>query len=151
MATPPTAIVNGIELGLKLLIEQRLAALATPIIVPGGFMVQLQPQDLITPTVRQAWAYRSIVATPDYHLGGETGWTEWDVQLDCHGYSAQDAINLARAIETVLRPGFKGNLPDPAATYVFGLFRLPPWVDGYSDANRSYVRSLEYTVQYNQL
>jgi hypothetical protein len=125
--------------------------------IPGGYMAEL-PKDLLSTAIPQAWSYRSIIADADFVLNGETGWTEWDVQIDCHGYSgdamtsgAADAITLARAIVKVLRGGYRGYLADPDNTYVFGIFRRPPFVDGYSDVNRSFVRSLEYRIQYQQI
>ena len=61
-----------------------------------------------------------------------------------------DAIALARAIDGVLRGGYSGVLSDPDHTRVHGIFRRGPYVDGYSDLNRSYVRTMEYLVNYNQ-
>ena len=143
-------LTGGIELGLVMLIEQRLAALNPPVQVPGGFFVEL-PKDLVSPKTPQAWAYRGIVDAPGYVLAGDSGFMEWQVQIDCHGNAAADAIALARAIKSVLRGGFTGNLPDPEETFVYGIFRLSPAVDGFSDASRTYVRSLEYSVQYLQV
>lgn len=139
-----------IEQGLVMYIQQRLAGSPPVTPPPGGFMAQL-PKDQISAATPQAWAYRSIISRPDYVLNGQTGWTEWEVQIDCHGYAAKDAVSLARAIERALRPPFPATLPDPDSTVLFGLFRLNPMVDGFSDADRSYVRSLEYTVQYQQI
>ena len=62
-----------------------------------------------------------------------------------------DAITLARGIDNILRGSWTGTLPDSDATVVQGIFRLPSFVDGFSDANRSYVRTLEYLVKYIQL
>lgn len=135
-----------IEQGLVMLIQ---SGLGSPPLAAGGFLATL-PKDQISPSNRMAWAYRSISSEPEYVLNGQTGWTEWHVQIDCHGYAGADAIALARAIDGVLRGGFRGHLADPDATYVFGIFRLPPFVDGYNDTNRSYVRSLEYVIQYQQ-
>lgn len=140
-----------IELGLVMYIQQKLAGSPPVTPPPGGFAMGELPKDQITPANPRAWAYRSIISRPDYVLNGQTGWTEWDVQIDCHGATAADAIALARAIETALRPPLPHTLPDPDSTVLFGLFRLDPMPEFFSDADRSYVRSLEYTVQYQQI
>jgi hypothetical protein len=62
-----------------------------------------------------------------------------------------NAMTLARKIDGVLRGGFSGVLPDPDSTFVQGIFRSGPSVDGFSDLNRSYVRTLEYLVNYDQI
>lgn len=136
-----------IEQGLVMLIQ---AGLGTPPLAPGGWAVQL-PKDLISPATPKAWTYRCIVSEPSYHLTGESGFTALEVQIDCHGLTMPDAIALARAIDGVLRGGYAGTLPDPDATVVQGIFRQGPYVDGFSDANRSYVRTLEYLINYNQV
>ena len=136
-----------IEQGLELLIQ---SGLGTPPMAPGGFMVQL-PKDFISPNTPMAWSYRSIVSEPSYTLTGQDSWTSWEVQIDCHGYTAAHAITLARAIDKVLRGGFSGTLPDADHTVVQGIFRQGSFVDGFSDTSRSYVRSLEYEVQYHQI
>jgi hypothetical protein len=117
--------------------------------VSGGFAVQL-PKDLICATNTMAWTYRSIVSEPLYVLEGQDALTTWQVQIDAHGYTMADAIRLSRAIDGVLRGSWSGALPDGDATRVNGIFRLPTMVDGFSDANRSYVRSTEYEVHYYQ-
>ncbi len=141
----------AVEEGLVKYIQNGLAALnSPPAAPPGGFFATLD-KDTITPSVPQAWCYKGISSQPDDKtLTNETGWTEWRVQIDCHGYAAKDAINLARDIRKVLRGRYRGNLPDTDSTYVFGIFREPGAVDGYSDANRSFVRSLEYLIVYQQ-
>jgi hypothetical protein len=118
--------------------------------VPGGFAVQL-PKDLISQTTPKAWTYRSITSEPTYVLEGQDGFTTWEIQLDCHGNTMDDAIVLARAIDSILRGGFRGILSDPDRTVVQGIFRQGPLVDGFSDSNRTYVRTLEYRIEYNQV
>ena len=135
-----------IEQGLVLLIQ---AGLGNPPMAPGGFAVEL-PKDQISATAPMAWTYRCIVADPTYHLGGQDGFTGLELQIDCHGYTMANAIALARAIDAVLRGVYSGTLSDPDATVVQGIFRMGPFLDGFSDANRSYVRTLEYLVNYNQ-
>jgi hypothetical protein len=136
-----------IEDGFVKLIQARLVT--ANVVAAGGFDTVLQPVDLISAKTPMAWAYRSIVADPDYNLRGE-GMTEWQVQVDCHGLTAAYKLTLARAIQRALMGGFSGQLPDADATFVAGIFRMPGQSDGYSDANHSYVRSLEYAVQYRQ-
>ena len=136
-----------VEQGLVLLIQAGLAA--GGLSVPGGWPVQLPQQ--MAEDWPMAWTYRSITAPPSYTLDGEDGYTEWNVQIDCHGFAYADAIRLARGIDEVLRGGFAGVLPDPDSTVVQGIFRSDPFIDGFSDADRSYVRTLEYTVVYDQI
>lgn len=135
-----------IEEGLVLLVQSGL----TVVTAPGGFFAQL-PKDQISAANPRAWTYRFITSEPNYNLNGQDGFTAATVQIDCHGYAAADAIALARAIDKVLRGAFKGALADPDATYVDSIFRREPFVDGFSDVNRSYVRSLEYLINYNQI
>jgi hypothetical protein len=136
-----------IEQGLELLIQ---SALGNPPMAPGGFNSQL-PKDFISPTNQCAWTYRSITSEPSYTLGGQDGWTSLEIQIDCHGYSAANAFTLARAIESILRGGYSGTLSDPDRTVVQGIFRTGTYIDGFSDVNRSYVRTMEYVVQYAQI
>lgn len=126
-------------------IEQGFAALSPPVVAPGVYFAQLE-KDLISPTVPMAIAYRSVSEDLNYNLSGP-GIYEWHVQIDCHGYARADAVNLSRAVKSILDKGFRGTFPDVDSTRVAGIFRIGQ-VDGFSDANRSYVRSLEYVVQY---
>jgi hypothetical protein len=136
-----------IEAGLVTLIQNGLTGQS--ITVPGGFAVQL-PKDLISSNTPQAWTYRSILSTPTILLNGQDPLTMWEVQIDCHGYTMSDAIVLARAIDHVLRGSYAGVLSDADNTVVQGIFRLPSFVDGFNDTNRSFVRSLEYRINYVQ-
>ena len=135
-----------VEQGLVMLIQ---SGLGTPPIAPGGWAVEL-PKDQVSPAAPMAWTYRSIDSDPTYLLNGQDGFTGWYVQIDCHGYTMANAITLARAIDGVLRGGYAGTLPDPDHTVVVGIFRQNHFLDGFSDANRTYVRTLEYLIQYNQ-
>ena len=134
-----------IEAGLQLLIEEGLGAQPAP-----GFMVQLPPNQ-ISATASSAWTVRAIISEATYVLEGQDGLTVLEIQVDCHGYTMANAISLAYAIDNVLRGGFAGTLPDTDATVVQGIFRKEAFIDGYSDANRSYVRSLEYECRYSQI
>jgi len=136
-----------IEEGLFQLIQ---AGLGTPPIASGGWGLQL-PKDQISAATPMAWTWHSLVSMPDYVLEGQTGFTEWETQIDCHGYTMANAMQLARAIDGVLRGGWSGVLPDSDHTLVFGIFKKPGLIDGFSDVNRSYVRTLEYCVQYEQI
>lgn len=139
-----------IQQGLLMYINAGLAALTPSIVLPGGFPDILQPTDLISPAVPQAWAFRDIVAPIDYNLQGP-GWIEWQVEIACHGVTALLRDQLSRAIEAILDPGFSGKFPDPDQTLVAGIYRLPfSGLSGFSDANHSYVRSLEYAVLFQQ-
>ena len=140
-----------IEQGLVLLIQ---AGLGNPPIAPGGWALQL-PKDEIKigdgagNTIPMAWTWRAITSCPDYVLEGQTGYTELEIQIDCHGFTMAYAMQLARAIDGVLRGGWSGVLPDSDHTLVYGIQRKPAYVDGFNDANRSFVRSLEYEIQYS--
>jgi hypothetical protein len=48
-----------------------------------------------------------------------------------------------------MRGLYSGTLPD--GTIVQAIIRKPAFIDGYSDLNRSYVRSLEYEIQFDQI
>lgn len=133
-----------IEQGLVKLVQAGLLPA-----VPACSFAEL-PKDQVSATNPQAWTYRFLLDAPSYVLAGQTSYRIATVQIDCHGYTAADAINLARSIDGVLRPGFRGLLADADATRVESIVRLPACVDGFSDANRSWVRSLEYEVSYYQ-
>jgi len=138
-----------IEQGLRLLIQAGITSLSlNP--AGNGAAVQL-PENLISSVTPMAWTYRCIISEPTYILEGQDGFTDLEVQIDCHGYAMVNAIALARAIDGVLRGGYSGTLSDPDSTFVFGIIRIGPFIDGFSDANRSYVRTLEYSVQYGQI
>jgi hypothetical protein len=81
-------------------------------------------------------------------LEGQDSLTEWEVQVDCYGFAMSHAINLAHAIDGVLRGVWHGTMGDVDSTLVEGIWRLPSFVDGFNDLNRAYVRSLEYKVRY---
>lgn len=137
-----------IESGFVMLVQSGLSGLVPA--VPGGYAVQL-PKDLITPETPMAWTYRSIVSEPSYTLGNQDGFTSWEVQVDCHGYAMSNAITLARAIDGVLRGGYSGTLADSDHTIVYGIFRLGSFIDGFSSVSRTYVRTIEYKIQYSQI
>ena len=134
-----------IEQGLVMLVQAGIGDLAT-----GGFPVKL-PENYINESNRRAWVFHMLTAYPTYTINSQDPFTSATVQIDCHGYTMLDAMTLARAIDGVLRGGFVGRLPDPDQTFVHGIFREPPFIDGFSDASRTYVRMLEYLVNYNQI
>jgi hypothetical protein len=113
-----------------------------------GFAVQLPKDFLASPANRQAWTYRSILRSPLYTLSGEDPLTKWEVQIDAHGYEMKDAIYLAKDITSLLSGGWQGTLNDLDSTVVNGIFQLPGFVDGYSDTNRTFVRSIDYAIWY---
>ena len=135
-----------IESGLVSLIQ---AGLGSPPIALG-FAVQL-PENQINAASPKAWLYKSITSTPNYTLDGQDGWTCWHVEIQAHGNTMTDAITLARAIDGVLRGGYSGTLSDSDSTVVQGIFRLPGLVDGFSDLDHSFVRTLEYEIVYQQI
>jgi hypothetical protein len=137
-----------IEQGLVMLIDQGISSVISG--VPGGSSVQLA-KDQLSQSNSKAWTYRCFHSEPTYVLEGQDGFTAMELQIDCHGYTAADAQALARAIDGVLRGGFAGTLSDPDHTLVQGIFRQGPFLDGFSDSNRSFVRTLEYLVNYNQI
>ena len=134
----------GIEQGFVNLVSNGLNNPAV-----NGYAVQL-PANCITFENPQAWSYRSIISTPLYSLNGQNSFTKLEVQLDCHGYKMSDAITLARQIQNVLSGGWSGTLSDSDSTVVQGIFQLPSFTDGYSDANKTFVRSLEYLIEFYQ-
>lgn len=131
------------------LVQYIQAGLGAPSIAPGGWAVML-PENQISAAMPMAWVYHSLTEEPNYVLEGEDSLSEWSVAIDCHGYTMAYAIQLALAIKRTLSGGFRGNFADPDSTYVQGIFRRSPRGDGFSDFTRSYVRSLEYCIHYNQ-
>ena|SRR5579883_3551660 len=141
---------SNVELGLSLYIQAGLAAMTPPVIAPGGFLSKL-PKDQISASAPMAFGYQTIASPIDYSLEG-AGWTIWHVQIDCYGFgpTAAASMALANAIDAILRPGFSGRFADPGETLVFQIHRLDQ-KDGFSDANRSFVRSLDYSISYQQV
>jgi hypothetical protein len=144
-----------IEQGFVQLIQNGINGGGNPLspACPGGYAVQL-PKDLIgtaSGQVPYAWVYNSVLSTASYHLGGQDALTAWEVQIDCHGYTMPNAEALAYAIDSVLRGGYAGTLGDPNNTVVQGIFRQSKCLDGYSDLNRTFVRTLEYLINFQQV
>lgn len=138
-----------IELGLVKFIQ---AGLGDPPMAPGGFAVQLPP-NLIgekAGQVSKAWVYRTVADDPSIVIEGEDGVTCWHVAIDCHGVTMADAIALWRAINAVLRGAESVTFEDPDSIFVQSIQRGSLNVDGYSDLNRSFVKTVEYAVHYNQ-
>ena len=139
-----------VEQGLLKFIANGLAG-SPPVTPPPGFLTHIEKDQISGSGSTQAYCIKTIGIDPDYVLTGQTGWTEWKVQIDACGATAKDSVDLARAIDNVLRGAFHGVLPDSDSTYVFGIFRIDGGADGYSDVNRTYVRSLEYRIVYQQI
>ena len=137
-----------IEAGIVQLINAGIAS-AYPGLT-GGFSSQL-PENFLSNANPWSWCYRSIMSKPLYMLSGQGALTEWEVQIDCHGKTAANSIGVARAIDGVLRGGYSGTLSDSDSTVVLGVFRLPSQVDGFNDDAHTFVRSLEYNIQYIQI
>jgi hypothetical protein len=141
----------AIEQGFVMFVQAALAAQTPPCIVPGGYDSELE-KDLISSAVRKAWAYRSILLKLPVQLQGSgIGFSEWTVQIDCHGFERADKLAMAKAIRLALRGSFRGAFPDPDATMVDSIIPLDSQVDGFAPANRTYVRSLEYQINYYQV
>jgi hypothetical protein len=141
-----------IDEGLVALIQSGITLQSNPPLAPGGFAVQL-PENLIGApgqpgTYTMAWTFRSIISDPTIVLEGQDPFTSLEIQIDCHGYTMAYARLLARAIMRALPIGYAGTLTDADSTVVAGIFRLAPFIDGFSDADRSFVRSLEYKINY---
>ena len=137
-----------VEQGLVSLIQSGIGNLA-----PGGFAVSIPETCQVTPANPKLWTYHSILSVPTYVFEGQDPLTELELQIDCHGNTMDDAILLAKAIKGVLRSAAPSGgsplvLGDPDQTVVQGLFRRAPHTDGFSDANRTFVRTLEYLVTY---
>lgn len=141
-----------VEQGLVMLVQAGIATAFSPA-VPGGYGVQL-PKDIVSAKISdlnpKAWVWRTISLKTTYTIDSQVSLKSWRVEIQCHGYEMPDAILLAAAIDGVLRGNWSGTLPDPDSTKVDSIRCLPGGPDGYSDTNRSYVRSLEYSVQFYQ-
>lgn len=140
----------AVEEGLVKLIQNGLAGSPPVAAVAGGFPDEL-PKDVVSSAVPMAWCYRTIILDPEYVINGQTGWMDWEVQIDCHGFAAADALRLKQAVQRILRGGYTGVLPDADRTFVFQLIQNGPALSGFSDASRTWVRSLNYTVSYQQI
>ena len=110
----------------------------------GGFLLTL-PKDLPRPS----WCYQMISDHSIYCLQGEHGFVTRRMQIDCFGNVPEDAILLGRAINKVLS-GYRGTLPDPDQTLVFGCFRSDLIDPPFDAAARSYRRILEYEIDFHE-
>jgi hypothetical protein len=134
----------SLEQGLVSLIQSGTDELA-----PGGFMGTIPEAYAVTASNPKVWVFHMILNTPTVVLEGADALCEAEVQIDCHGYTSDDAVALAAAIKSaLLGVGNPVTLSDPDHTVVQGVFRRSPHIDGYSDANHTYVRTLEYLVTY---
>jgi hypothetical protein len=121
-----------------------LLATQYPNMAPG-FLVQTPP-NFLSSANPVAWAYRSIISRPLFILEGQDALTATTLQVDALSISAKGSQTLANAICSALSGVWSGTFSD--GTVVKGIFRLPAQIDGYIDESRSYVRSLEFTVQF---
>lgn len=134
----------ALEQGLVSLIQSGTNNLA-----PGGFMGAIPEAYAVTAQNPKVWVFHTILDVPTIAFEGADALCEAEIQIDCHGYTADDAVALAAAVKAALSGvGNPVTLTDPDKTVVQGIFRRSPHVDGYSDANHTYVRSLEYLVAY---
>lgn len=140
-----------VELGFVEYIQAGLGSASPPISVPGGFGDKL-PENTIVPggSTTAAWVYKTVDRVPEYVLAGRTGWTEWNVQIDCHGITKANAIALRQAIWEVLKNGLNGTFSDPDSTFVFQIFERDWLPSMFNDDSHTYVEAIEYQVIYQQ-
>lgn len=139
-----------VEQGLTLYIQQKLAGSPPVTPPPGGFSSPL-PENMLSPIIPQAWAYRTITDKPEYVLAGQTSARTWTVQIDCHGVTPADRTLLAYAIRKALRPPFPEVFTDTDATQLNNLYETEAsGADFFVEADRSYGRALEFVVEYLQ-
>ena len=131
-----------IDAGIVQLVMANAAVIAAA--STGGFYLEL-PKDYILPS----WTYRVVSDNGPYCLRGEHGFVTRRLQIDCYGNIGAEAIRLARAIDKVLG-GYRGTLPDPDATIVFGCFRSD-LIDFFDDPGRTPRRMLEYEIQFHEV
>ena len=146
-----------IDLGLVMLVQQALAGSPPVNNVPGGWKGML-PKDIVGSTpvgsssmIRSAWIYKTKDTKPTYHLTGQDGFTGFTFVIECHGLLASDADALASAIYFVFEDIWSGVLPDPDKTVVQGIFLTDEVSGEFADNTRTFVHTLEYLVNYNQV
>jgi len=130
------------------MLEQGLFNLIQSAVPSGvqGFAVEF-PKDLISPSNPKAWLWRGITSNPLYSLNGQNAWTVTTIRIDCHGITMKDAMSLAKTIRDTLS-GWRGTMTDADSTVVQAILMTPLLVDGFDDANRSFVRTIEVDIQY---
>lgn len=121
--------------------------------VPGGYLVQI-PKNKLSGAKPQAWAYRMVTTRLGEVLNGQTSATDALLQIDCHGFDEDGqggarAIALSQAIQEVLRALPPGRLADADQTLLESV-SLESVTDGFNDASRSHVRSLDYRVMFSR-
>jgi hypothetical protein len=129
---------------IEYVFTQFLQALLNAILSGINVFEVILPKDYISLSNPKAIVYHSILNEPLYTLNGQNKLMTWEVQIDCHGFTMQDAITLANTVDKVL----SGGLGDSVT--IEAIFKLPSQVDGYSDSNRTFIRSLEYQIHYIQ-
>ena len=132
-----------IEEGIIGLVAAGLAAASPPIVVTGGSLATL-PKGQALPS----WTYQMVSGVPDRTLWNpKGGLVAGRIQIDCYGYSAADAVGLARAITGVLH-GHRGTLPDADATYLDSAFWSDVHDPEWDEASRTWRRMIEFEISY---
>jgi hypothetical protein len=134
----------GVAQGLYLLIQSGTNNLAP------GFAYGELPENQLSASAPMAWTYRTITSRPTYTINGQVSFTSWNVQIDSHGTTQAYADQMSNAIDGVLRGVWSGTMSDSQSTIVNGIFKTNTDITGFRDENKSFVRSLGYTVQYYQ-
>jgi len=128
-----------IEDGLVLQIQ---AGLGSPPLAAGGFAGML-PKDYAAP----AYTWKTAGGKPSTGLQFVRGLRMRRFQIDCFAATAALAMQLATAVDAI--NGFRGQLPDPDATYMDSCIRDgEPEGPEYGAEARNYWVMLEYEVWY---
>jgi hypothetical protein len=109
----------------------------------GGYL-QVLPKDLELPS----WTQQLITEETDYTLLDVVNLRQRRIQIDCYADDPDDCIALANAIDAVVN-GYHGTLTDADSTVVQGIFQSTAF-GFYDGASRSYRRTLEYDVWFDQ-
>ena len=130
-----------LETGIVMLLQANAAVAAlSPY---GGFSAELQPKDAPLPN----WTYLNAGDVINDGMQFSTGMAQRRIQIDCYANTANDAIELGKAIDAVLN-GYSGHLPDPDATLVHPCFRSDIQGPFFDEERRTYRRLLEYEINY---
>lgn len=137
-------IVKAIKAGLQ----------AANVNVPGGYMSAELPKDLPSALVPQIWAVLFVTQDIGKSLKGQNSRTDAYIQIDCHGWDGDGqgsprAFGLAKSIEFVMR-GIGPAVLDDADSILLETVFLEDVNDGFRDASRSYIRSLDYSLQFHR-
>jgi hypothetical protein len=116
--------------------------------VSGGFLMIL-PENFVSKANPMSWTYQIVTTQPLYVLTGQNPLIETTIQVDCHGFEAVHAVKLARAVQKAMSGIWSGVFDDPDQTMVTAIFAEPTFVSGFNSDSRTYVTTLEYTVQHH--